>query len=102
MGSRLELHAVLVGILGDPKAVYFQPPTNTALLYPCIIYSRDYAETKFADDNPYSYTKRYSVTVIDKNPDSEIPEKVAALRMCTFNRHYKADNLNHDVYTIYF
>jgi len=42
------------------------------------------------------------VTVIDRNPDSDLPGKVAELPMCTFNRFFTADNLNHDVYTIFF
>jgi hypothetical protein len=82
--------------------VYFQPPTNVQLKYPCIIYERDYAKTEFGDNLPYNYTKRYMVTVIDRDPDSTIPEKVAALPMSTFNRFYTADDLNHDVYSIFF
>ncbi|WP_288878329.1 hypothetical protein [Bacteroides acidifaciens] len=44
----------------------------------------------------------YSVTVIDKDPDSPIVGKVALLPTSKFNRHYEKDNLNHDVYTIFF
>jgi hypothetical protein len=42
------------------------------------------------------------VTVIDRNPDSEIPDKVAALPMTLFNRWFAADNLHHDVFNVYF
>jgi hypothetical protein len=70
--------------------------------YPAIVYERDRASTDFADDNPYRITKRYQVTVIDRNPDSVIPDKVAALPMCVLNRHYVASNLNHDVFNLYF
>lgn len=45
---------------------------------------------------------RYELTVIDKNPDSDILDRVASLPMCAFERHYTADNLNHDVYNIYY
>jgi len=82
--------------------VYFQPPTNVRLQYPCIVYHRDFADTKFADDEPYNHTKRYQITVIDQDPDSEIPDKVAALPMSLFNRFFTADDLNHDVYNVYF
>jgi hypothetical protein len=99
MGQRLDLHQILQTIT---PLVYFQPPTNVHLEYPCIIYKRDFADTKFADDNPYSHTKRYMVTIIDSNPDSEIPNQVAALPMSLFNRFYTADDLNHDVYNVYF
>jgi len=82
--------------------VYFQPPTNVKLEYPCIIYKRDFADTKFADDITYDHTIRYAITVIDQDPDSEIPSKVAAMQMSLFNRFYTVDNLNHDVFNVYF
>lgn len=99
MGQRLQLHQLLETFT---EHVYFQPPTNINLEYPCIVYHRDFAHTEFADDKPYNYTKRYMVTVIDPNPDSDISDKVAAMRMSLFNRFYTADDLNHDVYNVYF
>lgn len=99
MGQRLELHQILLAMTSN---VYFQPPTNVRLQYPCIVYHRDFADTKFADDEPYNYTKRYQITIIDQDPDSEIPDKVAALPMSLFNRFFTADDLNHDVFNVYF
>jgi hypothetical protein len=99
MGQRLQLHQLLETFVEN---VYFQPPTNIQLRYPCIIYKRDFADTKFADDKPYNHTKRYQVTVIDQDPDSEIPDKVAEMPMSLFNRFYAVDNLNHDVYNVFF
>jgi hypothetical protein len=99
MGQRLQLHQLLETFTEN---VYFQPPTNIQLKYPCIIYKRDFADTKFADDKPYDVVLRYMVTIIDQDPDSEIPAKVAAMPMSLFNRFYTAENLNHDVYSVYF
>ena len=99
MAPRLELQTLLEGITAH---VYFQPPENLAIEYPCIVYQRDFAETEFADNEPYSVKKRYMVTVIDRDPDSSIPDQVAKLPTCTFNRFYVADGLNHDVYQLYF
>jgi hypothetical protein len=99
---RLQLHEILETLVPDPDNVYFQPPTNVKMKYPAIVYQRDFAETLFADNSPYRHTKRYMVTVIDQDPDSEIPDKVARLPLCSFNRFYTADNLNHDVFTIFF
>ena len=99
MAPRLNLHQLLETFVEN---VYFQPPNNVQLVYPCIIYKRDYADTKFADDKPYNQTKRYMVTVIDRDPDSDIPDKVASMPLSLFNRFYTADNLNHDVYNVYF
>jgi hypothetical protein len=99
MAKRLELQQLLETFTDN---VYFQPPTNIQLKYPCIIYHRDWAETKFANDKPYNHTKRYMIMVIDQDPDSTIPDKVAEMPMSLFNRFYTADNLNHDVFNVYF
>lgn len=101
MGQRIDLHEVLIGVLGA-RNVYFQPPESIKLIYPCIIYGWSSNDTKFADDGPYFHKRRYTVTVIDKNPDSEIPDKLARLQLCVLNRCYIADNLNHYVFTLYY
>jgi hypothetical protein len=99
MAQRLDLHAILVGFVDH---VYFQPPADLAMTYPCIVYKRDNADTQFADDIPYTITKKYMVTVIDEDPDSLIPDKVAALPTSIHNRSFAAGQLNHDIYTLHF
>ena len=99
MGQRTQLQSLLEMI--TPK-VYFQPPANVQMEYPCIVYKRDRYKTEFADNNPYRLQKRYMVTVIDRNPDSTLPDAVASLPMCLYNRSFPANNLNHDVFVLYF
>ena len=101
MSERTELHNLLVATLGSNN-VYFQPPASLQMTYPCITYKRDTIKTKYANDKPYSNATRYLVTVIDRNPDSSIVEKIKLLPKCSFNRNYIADNLNHDVFTLFF
>jgi len=101
MAQRLELQAVLTGILGTDQ-VYFQPPPTVQMSYPCIVYRRDYELIHHADDIPYKRRKRYLVTVIDQDPDSSIPDKLSELPLCVYDRFYTADNLNHDVYKLFF
>ena len=101
MAQRLDLQARLSALLGSAN-VYFQPPPTIQMNYPAIVYKRDDIRTEFANDKPYKNKTRYQVTVIDRNPDSLIPAKVGQLPMCVFDRFYTADNLNHDVYTLYF
>lgn len=101
MAQRQQLQDLLKEILGS-EFVYFQPPATISMGYPCIVYERDYAKTEFADNKPYKHSKRYLVKVIDRNPDSDIPDKVAALPTCVFDRSYAADDLNHDVYKLFF
>jgi len=74
MGTRLGLQTLLEGLLVD---VYFQPPESFKINYPCIVFSISDIDTKFADDNPYRLKKRYTVTLIDKNPDNITMDKLA-------------------------
>ncbi len=99
MAPRLELQSLLERLT---ERVYFQPPTNISLVYPCILYQLDGDRTERANNKLYSRTKRYQVTVIDRNPDSELPDKVIELPLCEFDRFYTADNLNHTVFTLFF
>ena len=101
MGRRLQLQDLLESLLGSTN-VYFQPPTNITLKYPCIIYSKDNEAPIFANNRPYDVENRYAITVIDRDPDSDIPGKVSKLPMSRFNRHFVADNLYHDIYNLYY
>lgn len=99
MDRRLELQAVLELITPN---VYFQPPPDVRLEYPCIIYKRDAADTKHADNVKYAYRTRYMVTVVDRDPDSPIPELLRMLPMSEFTRFYTSGDLNHDVHNLFF
>lgn len=96
-----ELQFLLEKILGTPN-VYFQPPSDKKLAYPCIVYHLDHVKAIYADSIPFGRFKRYSVTYISKSPDQYIPDKLGKLPMCTFDRFYVADNLNHTSYRLYF
>lgn len=98
MDQRLRLHQILLEMT---KNVYFQPSENIRLTYPCIIYSRTQVPTDFADNIPYSRNKRYLITVIDRDPDSPIPDKVGDLPGSAFVTHFTKDNLNHDIYNVH-
>lgn len=106
MNRRLELHDLFIGILGTEEEefsrVYFQPPQDVQLMFPCIIYRRNTNDTRYASDKLYKTRKSYSVTVVDSDPDGLIPDKVALLPYSRFERHYTADNLNHDVFNVYY
>jgi len=101
MGDRLDLHDVLTALLGSDN-VYFQPPASMNMRYPCIRYERTRISTFHADNKPYRHEKHYMITVIDEDPDSLIPDQVAALSTCQFDRHYTSAGLNHDVFNMFF
>lgn len=101
MASRLQLQTELEELLGS-KNVYYQPPASVKMSYPAIVYSRNDIRNDFANNDVYSQNRSYEVIVIDKNPDSEIVDRVSQLPMCRFDRHYTSDNLNHDVFTLFY
>jgi hypothetical protein len=70
--------------------------------YPAIVYGLEDIENAFANDRVYLSKRKYLITVIDEDPDSEIVEKVSQLPACRFNRHFESDNLNHDVFILEF
>ncbi len=99
--ARTDLQTLLETLLGSAN-VYFQPPPNFTMSYPCIVFERSNIRTKHADNFPYLHRKQYTLTVIDANPDSAIPDKVSKLQACIFDRHFVTDNLNQDVFNILF
>jgi hypothetical protein len=101
MGQLHDLQAIFEDILGS-RHVYFQPPSTVKMSYPCIVYRRNKVDEKRANNKLYLRKQGYQITVIDKDPDSLIPGKVLELPLCSFDRNYTADNLNHDVFNIYY
>lgn len=101
MRSRIALQQKLEELLGS-RNVYFQPGPSVQMKYPAIVYSRNTVDTKHANDCAYNQLMRYDVILIDKNPDSEFVSKLLSFPLCGHSRTYKADNLNHDVFTLYF
>ena len=101
MPSRLELQTLLEELL-ESRNVYYQPPTSVKMKYPAIVYGLEDIENSFANDGVYLSKRKYSVTVIDEDPDSEIVVKISQLPTCRFNRHFESDNLNHDVFILQF
>lgn len=97
---RIEIGQILKSILGSSE-VYFQPPASVRMSYPAIVYSRKRIDNKHANNSVYMQFYGFEVVVIDPNPDSEIVEKISRLPSCSHDRHYKKDNLNHDIFTLY-
>jgi hypothetical protein len=101
MASRLELHEVLCEILGS-RNVYFQPPESVKMQYPAIVYSRRSIDNIHANNSVYMQNNSYELTLIHRDPDNDIVEKLSKLPTCKFDRHFVSDNLNHYTYTLYF
>ena len=101
LDRRPQFDAILKA-LDNAVKVYFQPPASMTMVYPCIVYQRDPGSSKFANNLPYNYEQQYQVSLISRSPDEAVKQKLAALPKSSHARFYVADNLNHDVFSIYF
>lgn len=107
--DRMALHYTLIRILESndyrdaDQRVYYQPPESVKFRYPTIIYSRDVIQTRNANDAPsYTVDTKYQLTYITKEPDDAIVYQILEIvPFCRHVRHYVADNLHHDVFSIY-
>lgn len=86
-----------------PEAmVVGQQPGNVSMTYPAIRYEDNFEDVIYHDNIPGIITDRYAVTVIETDPNKPVAKKIRQLPMCAFNRSYRADNLIHTVYNIFF
>lgn len=99
--QRSSLSQMLHNIAGV-KGIYYQPPNGTEMKYPCIVYERSDIRNVHADDNVYIQHHMWTITVIDKDPDSNIVQQVSMIRGIRFDRHFASDGLNHDIFTLFF
>lgn len=99
MVSRLEFQAYLETLVDN---VYFQPPDKSQLVYPCIIYDLTDLPALHADNAVYILDKEYAVTIITRDPDSELPLNFVFQQKTKFDRVFKSDGLYHFIYTIIF
>lgn len=102
MASRLKLHEELCELLGN-RNVYFNPPSSLTLKYPCIVYNRTKPDIKRANDQIYSKTNCYELTVITKNPDDDTYERIMEhFKYADYDRSFSHNNLCHDALRIYY
>lgn len=99
--DRLTLQSLLVKLLKNNN-VYYQPPASLKMSYPAIRYTKTNIDKVNADDTAYLLNDRYEVIVISRMPDHPVIKELLKLPYCTHNRHYVSDNLNHDVFTLYY
>lgn len=100
MASRLDLHNELLTFLPN---VYFQPPSNIQMVYPCIVYNKTGKNRHFGNDVIYLSQQGYKITVIDKNPDGDVADRIEKhFRYCSDSQYYTVDNLNHTTISLYY
>lgn len=94
-----ELRSELKALEGVVE-VYIQAPST--MKFPCIKIERDQSYISYAGNVKYLFRKRYQLTVIDRLPDSAIPDLVEARDFTELSRFYVNAGLNHWAFTTYF
>lgn len=100
MASRLDLHNELKAFYPN---VYFQPPSNIKMVYPCIVYNKTGKFRTFAGNGIYQSLQEYQLTVIETNPDSTVADDIEQhFQSCVIIQYYAAENLNHTNLQLYY
>ena len=99
--DRPNLQKLLENILGS-RNVYYDPPESVKMQYDAIRYSRSQINNVYANNSAYRQNDRYEIIAIYRDADSDLPRKLSKLPMCSHDRHYIANNLHHDVFTLYY
>lgn len=84
------------------KNVYFQPPSNNVIKYPCIIYSLKQMHSLKAADSNHVVMAGYDVVALDKNPDSDIIKKLMNFKYTNFNKQFVSNGVYNTNFTIYY
>lgn len=96
--KRMKLKEQLEELLGT-EHVYFQPPENLKMSYPCFVYERRTGDNANANDSVYRFTQTYDLTYISKNPDDGMVEKVMRkFPGVRYDRHFTYGNIHHDTF----
>lgn len=101
---RIEVQYILEDAMSDvgyTPHVYYQPPESIKLIYPCIVYSRDRFDTRYANNHIYKDMVQYNVTVMDKDPESPLVQRLRDLTYCEMANEFTTENLHHFVFTLY-
>lgn len=103
--DRLQFHTKLKELC---PTVYYQPPPDVRLTYPCIVYSDGSPMTRRGDNKLYLQQRGYDVVYITRTPMGESYNSddwfkfYNKFEYCNFGTHYISDNLHHYTYKIYF
>lgn len=96
---RIGLQQMLEDILGH-RRVYFNPPENLKMEYPCLRYELSKINNLQADNVHFDGYGRYELTYLTPNPDDPMVDKLLdTLPRCRFDRCNVYQGLYHFVYT---
>ena len=102
---RTEKYKKIVGVLKEilgSEEVYFQAPENTKMTYPAITFKLTDIDVVHASNKKYRRMDEYTITILDKNPISNIKDGVLELPYSSLTQRYNIDGLYHDIITLYY
>lgn len=99
--SRLDFHQKLESVLGS-KNLYFQPPMNLVMQYPCIRYTYAKDASAQADNKNYIRHREYQVVYISRSASLDMVDKLLELPMSSVARTWTVDGLHHTAIDIYY
>jgi len=92
-------------LIHDTENVYYDPPESISMEYPCFRFELNNLDVKHADNKAYSKKLRWAVTYITRDVE-EIEqvsdEMLEHFKYCNFDTSFRADNLEHAVFNLYF
>lgn len=100
MTKRLELHQELLQFLPH---VYFQPPSDIRMTFPCIAYTKSSIDIKYANNKIYKMAQEYQITLMEADPDSTLADRILEhFQYSAPGSNFVSDGLNHTIIKIYY
>ena len=97
---RLELHALLEAAYPD-LTIYYRPPSNLPLEYPCIVYSLAGHDLSHSNNSTYNVGDIFDVSLITVRPGTTHSNNpMLKIRGCTLTTIYSQANLIHNKFRI--
>ena len=91
--------------LGITSNVYYNPPSSVSMNFPCFRFNENNTYSIRADNKAYLNTRRWLITYIttdEEEVETVIDKMLGYFQMCNNESVYKADNLVHIVFNLYF
>lgn len=83
--------------------VYFQPPSNIQMVYPCIVYHKNPNFKRYGDNMIFIRKEVYQVKIIETDPESSIGNDMEEyFEYCSIVQVFTQDSLHHTVLRLYF
>lgn len=92
-------------LIHNTENVYYDPPESIRMDFPCFRFELNNIDVKHADNKAYAKKPRWAVTYITRDLEEieEVAEEMLEhFQYCNFDTSFRADNLQHAVFNLYF